>query len=1345
METSPPRSAAKKDKMDSGGGGGFADLPKKPSPSETRAPHHLFPTFHTPIPIDMRHHEGRYHYEPHALHPMHSSAGLSGTPVISDLSLIRLSPAAMATGDSPFSPPHPYVSPHVEHYLRSVHGSPTLSMISAARGLSPAELAHDHLKDRGLFGLPPPPAPPPPPGASAAEYYHLMASHRSPYSELLTQGATGGAHLSDYISPIDVSRFSSPRLTPRISRKRALSISPLSDASIDLQTMIRTSPNSLVAYINNSRSSSAASSSYGHLSVGGLSPTFPFPHPINPMAYQQLLSQQRGLSAFGHTPPLIQPPATFSTRQASLSLSSAMHNSNPTSKNPGGDSAVSSTGEPMIHKRSKVKSEAEGLRPSSPHSPNHQSSLLDLKDDVDRDEYKQEPEAVYETNCHWEGCSKEYDTQDQLVHHINNDHIHGEKKEFVCRWEDCSREQKPFKAQYMLVVHMRRHTGEKPHKCTFEGCAKAYSRLENLKTHLRSHTGEKPYVCEHEGCNKAFSNASDRAKHQNRTHSNEKPYVCKIPGCTKRYTDPSSLRKHVKTVHGPEAHVTKKQRSDLPPRPPAPRENGENEMSGRDTLQKEDKVSDHSSPRGVEDYLHVKSIKTENSVMHQPSPGSQSSCSSEPSPLGTNHDSGVETAAHSGGSLGELSPLDDLPFVESLGLEDFAGGGAATVGLHLRKQLCASQHLQHLKKETLKTVRESCRWASKPTPPILNTKLPPIPAGESPIWGDGPANFPGSGLADLSSGKVTQLGPVSERRDSTSSSLGSVYTLSRRSSGISQCFSSRRSSQTSQFGTNRPSNVSSADSYDPISADISRRSSQTSHCGRSSGGQGGWGGGLPSPLSLTPAQHYSLKAKYAAATGGAPPTPPPYMESLKSHRALYEDSFTNRNWASRQDSISRSLMPHEVPSNMPRRASDPVRRLDPLTQLNMQRYNSMGTLRGGTAIHPHPPEEHRRTSLQGGVRLDIGLRRYTYSPRPPSILENITSEATTSNNRGVAGRLDFQGAPPVPQQVVLQRNCQLSASSRSPGQQMSPSSLQVSSTSPHWGQGPVDNSQRFLKAQPQSNLAVVPQNQNFGPGVDRFQPSFNLNNEPSAQYRFNAGSYDHNGNTNYSPCVAAGSIPRCKQEPLHTNFTGFQSARVKTDNCDPPNIQCDQRNHNTISHISVQSFNQNCLHPRPPTEAKALSSSKLMDTSSLTTNGVSGLHCVSDDNALYYTGQIQVFEPNESVGCRVSPVENIPSFENGQAASTLTDNQAPVTPALEHAQIDFDSILDDGDHSSLMSGTLSPGLLPSFSPGSSRLTTPRNSVALPPVQSGTGNMAIGDMNSLLTALAEESKFLNMIT
>lgn len=42
--------------------------------------------------------------------------------------------------------------------------------------------------------------------------------------------------------------------------------------------------------------------------------------------------------------------------------------------------------------------------------------ILDLSEDLDKDECKQEPEAVYETNCHWEGCTKEYETQDQLVH-----------------------------------------------------------------------------------------------------------------------------------------------------------------------------------------------------------------------------------------------------------------------------------------------------------------------------------------------------------------------------------------------------------------------------------------------------------------------------------------------------------------------------------------------------------------------------------------------------------------------------------------------------------------------------------------------------------------------------------------------------------------------------------------------------------------------------------------------------------------------------------------------------------------------------------------------------------------
>ncbi|XP_039531611.1 zinc finger protein GLIS1 [Pimephales promelas] len=153
-----------------------------------------------------------------------------------------------------------------------------------------------------------------------------------------------------------------------------------------------------------------------------------------------------------------------------------------------------------------------------------------------------------EQPCKWMDCRATYGQKEELVRHIEKVHIDQRKgEEFTCFWGGCVRQHKPFNARYKLLIHMRVHSGEKPNKCTFEGCSKAFSRLENLKIHLRSHTGEKPYICQHPSCFKAFSNSSDRAKHQ-RTHLDTKPYACQLPGCTKRYTDPSSLRKHVK-VH----------------------------------------------------------------------------------------------------------------------------------------------------------------------------------------------------------------------------------------------------------------------------------------------------------------------------------------------------------------------------------------------------------------------------------------------------------------------------------------------------------------------------------------------------------------------------------------------------------------------------------------------------------------------------------------------------------------------------------------------------------------------------------------------------------------------------
>ncbi|KAK9874201.1 hypothetical protein WA026_002555 [Henosepilachna vigintioctopunctata] len=149
--------------------------------------------------------------------------------------------------------------------------------------------------------------------------------------------------------------------------------------------------------------------------------------------------------------------------------------------------------------------------------------------------------------CRWENCYQTYHSQSSLVKHIEKSHVEFKRSgdEFVCFWTNCPRKIKPFNARYKLLIHMRVHSGEKPNKCPFKGCSKAFSRLENLKIHQRSHTGERPYLCQFQNCPKSFSNSSDRAKHQ-RTHFDTKPYGCQVMGCTKKYTDPSSLRKHVK-------------------------------------------------------------------------------------------------------------------------------------------------------------------------------------------------------------------------------------------------------------------------------------------------------------------------------------------------------------------------------------------------------------------------------------------------------------------------------------------------------------------------------------------------------------------------------------------------------------------------------------------------------------------------------------------------------------------------------------------------------------------------------------------------------------------------------
>ncbi|XP_033927418.1 zinc finger protein GLI1 isoform X3 [Melopsittacus undulatus] len=783
------------------------------------------------------------------------------------------------------------------------------------------------------------PGAPGPPGLDfpLCHQSNLTSGHRG-------YGLVPGA---EHLGSGDGSRFSTPRAAGKLGKKRALSISPLSDSSIDLQTVIRTSPNSLVAFIN-SRCASA-SGSYGHLSISTISPS---------VGYQSPPAQQKGQGhLYSHT---AAPPAPCTSHEPLSTRPGLLHHTpaRGTLKQCQQLKLEWSLSSPLAAKYPEERSEGDISSPASTGTQDPLLGMLDAREDLEKEDGKPEAEAVYETNCYWDGCAKEFDTQEQLVHHINNEHIHGEKKEFVCHWAACSREQRPFKAQYMLVVHMRRHTGEKPHKCTFEGCNKAYSRLENLKTHLRSHTGEKPYVCEHEGCNKAFSNASDRAKHQNRTHSNEKPYVCKIPGCTKRYTDPSSLRKHVKTVHGPDAHVTKKHRGDVVPGRALPTPSGPPDM-------KQEK--DTNGPtEGQKD--EGKLLVPDLALKPQPSPGGQSSCSSGHSPLGstTNNDSGVEMAGNAGGSYEDLSTLEDVP-----------GEPMGTSGL------MALHKLENLRIDKLKQMR-------KPSAP-KGLNLPPIPgAGEMSGMPRPSAAASHRRLAALS---AAGLGPaLSERRSSGTSTVSSAYTVSRRSSLVSPYLPGPYPA--GEAGA-VPGGAALADGYDPISPDGSRRSSDASHCG-----------GLPGMGSLTPAQRYRLKAKYAAATGGPPPTPLPSMErvAMGGHGSFGGDCaapaeprfLTNgllRRHSSNDSPGYVGAAPHPlVPRSGVRRASDPSRSAaDAPPVPRVHRFKSVGNVNVPGA---------GRAALQPLGGSDATPQPHGFSPRPPGISESVFLEGVSREGPG---------------------------------------------------------------------------------------------------------------------------------------------------------------------------------------------------------------------------------------------------------------------------------------------------------------------------------------------------------
>lgn len=157
-------------------------------------------------------------------------------------------------------------------------------------------------------------------------------------------------------------------------------------------------------------------------------------------------------------------------------------------------------------------------------------------------------------------CHKNFTSNRNLKRHML---LHVDKKEFICTENNCGKafatksqlkdhgryhsselficEECGYKCRQResLVVHKRRHTGEKPFGCNL--CDRRFGSKPLLNEHMATHETERRHVCD--VCGKSF-NRPKALYHHKHLHLGVKKFVCKI--CGQAYAQAAGLSAHMR-------------------------------------------------------------------------------------------------------------------------------------------------------------------------------------------------------------------------------------------------------------------------------------------------------------------------------------------------------------------------------------------------------------------------------------------------------------------------------------------------------------------------------------------------------------------------------------------------------------------------------------------------------------------------------------------------------------------------------------------------------------------------------------------------------------------------------